>query len=163
MGKKSKKSLKNKGIPHQPVFSVSQSFTGGGYNLTPATVDGMGTGGAGQWEFSHYGDLNNQWKTVMDINSKTLGNSFDLPNPNVTPTPAQQLLAQSGGRRRRGSMRKRRHYGGNDQKPIIGGDLQKPIIGGSRRKRGHTHTQKCSYGGKRRSKKHRGGTGYRQL
>lgn len=78
---------------------------------TSATVNYPNNGGGGAgWVEGRYGDANQQYNSVFDIGSKTLGNSFEIAPPSQLPTPQQLSLIQSAGarRRRRGRMSKKR-------------------------------------------------------
>jgi hypothetical protein len=77
-------------------------------NYATVNYPNNGGGGAG-WVEGKYGNENQQYNSVFDIGSKTLGNSFDLPSSN-TPNNGQLALIQSAGgrRRRRGRMTKKR-------------------------------------------------------
>jgi hypothetical protein len=57
-----------------------------------------------------YGNEDQQYNSVFDIGSKTLGNSFTILPASQTPTPGNLSLIQSAGgrRRRRGRMTKKR-------------------------------------------------------
>lgn len=91
-----------------------RGFLGGGLADMSATVsypnDG---GGAAGWVEGKYGNEDQQYNSVFDIGSKTLGNSFTHLPQSLTPTPGSlKLIQQAGGRRRgrrgRGRMTKRR-------------------------------------------------------
>lgn len=89
-----------------------RGFLGGGLADMSATVsypnDG---GGAAGWVEGKYGNEDQQYNSVFDIGSKTLGNSFTHLPQSLTPTPGSLALIQrAGGRRRgrRGRMTKRR-------------------------------------------------------
>lgn len=69
-------------------------------NYATVNYPNNGGGGAG-WVEGKYGTEDQQYNSVFDIGSKTLGNSFDLPSSN-TPTPQSLALIQSAGARRRG-------------------------------------------------------------
>jgi hypothetical protein len=137
--RRSVKKISSKNV-RKPVFQLSQAFIGGGMNnYNPASVSDMGAGGAAGYELGKVGTLSNQWNTVMDIGSKTYGNSFDMPASNSVPTPQQLALAQSGGsrrRRRRGTRRGKRFFGlfGGQVNPLV-----HPIAGGARRTRRRKH------------------------
>ena len=92
--------------------SKHRGFLGGSTLAnTSATVsypnDG---GGAAGWVEGKYGGANQQYNSVFDIGSTTLGNSFTHLPQSLTPTPGSLELIQRGGgrRRRRGRMTKRR-------------------------------------------------------
>jgi len=85
-----------------------RGFLGGSVSNPPlaensATVNytDHGGGGAG-WVETKYGDENQQYNSVFDIGSKTLGNSFTILPASQTPTPGNLALIQSAGGRRRG-------------------------------------------------------------
>lgn len=88
-----------------------RGFLGGGLADMSATVsypnDG---GGAAGWVEGKYGNEDQQYNSVFDIGSTTLGNSFTHLPASLTPTPRSlELIQQAGGRRRRrGRMTKRR-------------------------------------------------------
>ncbi len=78
---------------------------------TSATVSYSNNGGGGAgWVEGKYGTEDQQYNSVFDIGSKTLGNSFTVLPASQTPTPANLSLIQSAGgrRRRRGRMTKKR-------------------------------------------------------
>ena len=89
-----------------------RGFLGGGTLAeSSATVNFSNNGGGGAgWVQGRYGDENQQYNSVFDIGSKTLGNSFEIAPPSQLPTPQQLSLIQSAGarRRRRGRMTKKR-------------------------------------------------------
>jgi hypothetical protein len=92
--------------------SKHRGFLGGG-NLADisATVNYPGNGGGGAgWVEGKYGNEDQQYNSVFDIGSKTLGNSFTILPASQTPTPGNLSLIQSAGgrRRRRGRMTKKR-------------------------------------------------------
>jgi len=85
-----------------------RGFLGGSVSNPPlaensATVNytDHGGGGAG-WVETKYGNENQQYSSVFDIGSKTLGNSFTILPASQTPTPGNLSLIQSAGGRRRG-------------------------------------------------------------
>lgn len=90
-----------------------RGFLGGGGTLAESSASvnysNNGGGGAG-WVEGKYGDENQQYNSVFDIGSKTLGNSFTILPASQTPTPGNLALIQSAGarRRRRGRMTKKR-------------------------------------------------------
>lgn len=95
-----------------------RGFLGGSVSNPPlaensATVNytDHGGGGAG-WVETKYGDENQQYSSVFDIGSKTLGNSFTVLPASQTPTPANLSLIQSAGGRRRGRGRMTKKRGG---------------------------------------------------
>ena len=68
-----------------------------------ATVNYPGNGGGGAgWVEGKYGNEDQQYNSVFDIGSKTLGNSFTILPPSQTPTAGNLALIQSAGGRRRG-------------------------------------------------------------
>ena len=68
---------------------------------------GAGAEGAAPYVEARYGDVNQQYNDVFNINSKTLGNSFTkLPDSQI-PNAQSLSLVQSAGKRRR------KHKGGN--------------------------------------------------
>ena len=89
-----------------------RGFLGGG-NLADISASvnypNNGGGGAG-WVEGKYGNEDQQYNSVFDIGSKTLGNSFTILPASQTPTPGNLSLIQSAGgrRRRRGRMTKKR-------------------------------------------------------
>jgi hypothetical protein len=88
-----------------------RGFLGGGLAETSATVSYPNDGGGGAgWVEGKYGNENQQYNSVFDIGSTTLGNSFTHLPQSLTPTPRSlELIQQAGGRRRRrGRMTKRR-------------------------------------------------------
>lgn len=95
--------------------SKHRGFLGGATNSfnaeNYATVNYPGNGGGGAgWVEGKYGNEDQQYNSVFDIGSKTLGNSFEIAPPSQLPTPQQLSLIQSAGarRRRRGRMTKKR-------------------------------------------------------
>ena len=78
-------------------------------NYATVSYPGNGGGGAG-WVEGKYGNEDQQYNSVFDIGSKTLGNSFTVLPASQTPTPGNLSLIQSAGgrRRRRGRMTKKR-------------------------------------------------------
>ena len=70
-------------------------------NYATVNYPNNGGGGAG-WVEGKYGDENQQYNSVFDIGSKTLGNSFTMLPASQTPTPQSLALIQSAGGRRRG-------------------------------------------------------------
>ena len=95
--------------------SNNRGFLGGATNNITAgnyanvSYPGNGGGGAG-WVEGKYGNEDQQYNSVFDIGSKTLGNSFTVLPASQTPTPGNLALIQSAGarRRRRGRMTKKR-------------------------------------------------------
>ena len=93
-----------------------RGFLGGSVSNPPlaensATVNYPGNGGGGAgWVEGKYGNEDQQYNSVFDIGSKTLGNSFTILPPSQTPTAGNLSLIQSAGgrRRRRGRMTKKR-------------------------------------------------------
>lgn len=93
-----------------------RGFLGGSVSNPPlaetsATVNFPGNGGGGAgWVEGKYGNEDQQYNSVFDIGSKTLGNSFTVLPASQTPTSANLALIQSAGgrRRRRGRMTKKR-------------------------------------------------------
>ena len=81
-----------------------RGFLGGGALADiSATVNYPNNGGGGAgWVEGKYGNENQQYNSVFDIGSKTLGNSFTVLPASQTPTPANLSLIQSAGGRRRG-------------------------------------------------------------
>lgn len=62
---------------------------------------GAGAEGAAPYVEARYGDVNQQYNDVFNINSKTLGNSFTkLPDSQI-PNAQSLALVQSAGKRRR--------------------------------------------------------------
>jgi hypothetical protein len=93
--------------------SKHRGFLGGGTLAeSSATVSYPNNGGGGAgWVEGKYGGEDQQYNSVFDIGSKTLGNSFTILPASQTPTPQSLALIQSaGGRRkgRRGRMTKKR-------------------------------------------------------
>ena len=90
----------------------NRGFLGGGSLAeSSATVNYSNNGGCGAgWVEGKYGNEDQQYNSVFDIGSKTLGNSFTVLPASQTPTPANLSLIQSAGgrRRRRGRMTKKR-------------------------------------------------------
>ena len=81
-----------------------RGFLGGGAlaeSSASVNYPNNGGGGAG-WVEGKYGDENQQYNSVFDIGSKTLGNSFTMLPASQTPTPQSLALIQSAGGRRRG-------------------------------------------------------------
>jgi hypothetical protein len=96
--------------------SKHRGFLGGATNSFDAdnyatvSYPGNGGGGAG-WVEGKYGNEDQQYNSVFDIGSKTLGNSFTILPASQTPTPGNLALIQSAGARRkgrRGRMTKKR-------------------------------------------------------
>ncbi len=93
-----------------------RGFLGGSVSNPPlaessATVNYSNNGGGGAgWVEGKYGNEDQQYNSVFDIGSKTLGNSFTVLPASQTPTPGNLALIQSAGgrRRRRGRMTKKR-------------------------------------------------------
>jgi hypothetical protein len=93
-----------------------RGFLGGSVSNPPlaessATVNYSNNGGGGAgWVEGKYGNEDQQYNSVFDIGSKTLGNSFTILPASQTPTSANLALIQSAGgrRRRRGRMTKKR-------------------------------------------------------
>jgi hypothetical protein len=80
-----------------------RGFLGGGLAENSATVNYPGNGGGGAgWVEGKYGNEDQQYNSVFDIGSKTLGNSFTILPASQTPTPGNLSLIQSAGGRRRG-------------------------------------------------------------
>ena len=90
----------------------NRGFLGGGSLAeSSATVNYSNNGGGGAgWVEGKYGNEDQQYNSVFDIGSKTLGNSFTVLPASQTPTPGNLSLIQSAGgrRRRRGRMTKKR-------------------------------------------------------
>ena len=90
-----------------------RGFLGGGLADTSASVSlGNGGGGAG-WVEGKYGGEDQQYNSVFDIGSTTLGNSFThLPASQMPTNQSLSLIQSAGGRRRRrgrkGRMSKKR-------------------------------------------------------
>ncbi len=87
--------------------SKHRGFLGGATNSFSAdnyaTVNYPGNGGGGAgWVEGKYGNEDQQYNSVFDIGSKTLGNSFTVLPASQTPTPGNLALIQSAGARRRG-------------------------------------------------------------
>lgn len=95
-------------------LSKRRGFLGGatqGLASVSASVDYPNNGGGGAgWVEGKYGNEDQQYNSVFDIGSKTLGNSFTHLPPSLTPTPQSLALIQSAGRRR-GRGRKSRKGG----------------------------------------------------
>ena len=87
---------------------------------TSATFEyGPGAEGAAPYVEARYGDVNQQYNDVFDINSKTLGNSFTkLPDSQI-PNPQSLALVQSAGKRRH-RMKGRKHKKGGMEVPLGG-------------------------------------------
>lgn len=85
-----------------------RGFLGGSLSNPPlaetsATVNYPNNGGGGAgWVEGKYGNEDQQYNSVFDIGSKTLGNSFTILPASQTPTPQSLALIQSAGARRRG-------------------------------------------------------------
>lgn len=80
---------------------------------TSASVNYTDNGGGGAgWVEGKYGNENQQYNSVFDIGSKTLGNSFTVLPASQTPTPQSLALIQSAGARRRGRGRMTKKRGG---------------------------------------------------
>ena len=78
---------------------------------------GAGAEGAAPYVEARYGDVNQQYNDVFNINSKTLGNSFTkLPDSQI-PNAQSLSLVQSAGKRRR------KHKGGNVFENTKGGSV----------------------------------------
>jgi hypothetical protein len=97
--------------------SKHRGFLGGGALSNPALAQSSATvsypdngGGGAGWVQGKYGNEDQQYNSVFDIGSKTLGNSFTILPPSQTPTPENLALIQRAGgrRRRRGRMTKKR-------------------------------------------------------
>jgi hypothetical protein len=92
--------------------SKHRGFLGGSALAnTSATVSYPNNGGGGAgWVEGKYGGENQQYNSVFDNGSKTLGNSFTILPASQTPTAGNLALIQSAGgrRRRRGRMTKKR-------------------------------------------------------
>jgi hypothetical protein len=87
--------------------SKHRGFLGGATNNLSAdnyaTVNYPNNGGGGAgWVEGKYGNEDQQYNSVFDIGSKTLGNSFTILPASQTPTPGNLALIQSAGGRRRG-------------------------------------------------------------
>ena len=99
-----RRSTKHRGF----LGGATNSFSADNY----ATVSYPGNGGGGAgWVEGKYGNENQQYNSVFDIGSKTLGNSFTILPASQTPTPGNLALIQSAGARRkgrRGRMTKKR-------------------------------------------------------
>jgi hypothetical protein len=84
-----------------------RGFLGGAINNVTAdnyasvNYPDNGGGGAG-WVEGKYGNEDQQYNSVFDIGSKTLGNSFTILPASQTPTPGNLALIQSAGARRKG-------------------------------------------------------------
>lgn len=91
-------------------LSKRRGFLGGatqGLASVSASVDYPNNGGGGAgWVEGKYGNEDQQYNSVFDIGSKTLGNSFTHLPPSLTPTPQSLALIQSAGRRRGRKSRK---------------------------------------------------------
>lgn len=72
-------------------LGVAPGATAASYSESPNAV------GANNWVQSQVGDVNQQYNSVFDINSQTLGNSFEKLPASQVPTAQQISLAQSGG------------------------------------------------------------------
>lgn len=69
---------------------------------TSATfASGPGAEGAAPYVEARYGDVNQQYNDVFNINSKTLGNSFTTLPDSQIPNAQSLALVQSAGKRRR--------------------------------------------------------------
>jgi hypothetical protein len=84
--------------------SKHRGFLGGSALAnTSATVSYPNNGGGGAgWVEGKYGGENQQYNSVFDNGSKTLGNSFTILPASQTPTPGNLALIQSAGARRKG-------------------------------------------------------------
>ena len=72
---------------------------------TSATfAQGAGAEGAAPYVEAKYGDVNQQYNSVFDINSKTQGNTFTQLPESQQPTSSSLQLIQSAGKRRRKKM-----------------------------------------------------------
>ena len=80
-----------------------------GYNpaATSASFSAPNNGGGGAgWVEGRYGDANQQYNSVFDIGSKTLGNSFtQLPASQIPTSQSLSLIQSAGGRRRKRKSR----------------------------------------------------------
>lgn len=89
-----------------------RGFLGGNLADSSASVSFPNNGGgAAGWVEGHYGNENQQYNSVFDIGSTTLGNSFThLPASQMPTNQSLALIQSAGGRRRgrRGRMTKRR-------------------------------------------------------
>ena len=90
-----RRSNKNRGF----LGGATNSFNA--ENYATVSYPGNGGGGAG-WVEGKYGNEDQQYNSVFDIGSKTLGNSFTVLPASQTPTPGNLALIQSAGARRRG-------------------------------------------------------------
>ena len=84
---------------------------------------GAGAEGAAPYVEARYGDVNQQYNDVFDINSKTLGNSFTkLPDSQI-PNPQSLALVQSAGKRQNeGKKAERREWiplGGKEREEMF--------------------------------------------
>lgn len=69
---------------------------------TSATfAQGAGAEGAAPYVEAKYGDVNQQYNSVFDINSKTQGNTFTQLPQSQMPTAQSLQLVQSAGKRRK--------------------------------------------------------------
>ena len=84
----------------------------GGYSRTTNLGESAGgfasspnAEGASTWVEGRYGDTNQQYNSVFDVGSKTLGNSFTTLPASQQPSPQSMSMIQnmSGGRRHRKS------------------------------------------------------------
>ncbi len=83
-------------------LSKHKGFLGGSLASNSASVNYPGNGGGGAgWVEGKYGTEDQQYNSVFDIGSKTLGNSFTHLPSSLTPTPQSLALIQSAGRRRK--------------------------------------------------------------
>jgi len=77
-------------------------------------------GGAAGWVEGKYGNVDQQYNSVFDIGSKTLGNTFTTLPASQVPTSQQLSLVQSaGGRRRRGRKCKGTKKRGGFLGPVV--------------------------------------------
>ena len=90
-----RRSSKHRGF----LGGATNNLTAGNY----ATVNYPNNGGGGAgWVEGKYGNEDQQYNSVFDIGSKTLGNSFTILPASQTPTPGNLSLIQSAGARRKG-------------------------------------------------------------
>ena len=99
--RRNKRQSRRRSTKHRGFLGGSVSNNVIADNYANVNYSNNGGGGAG-WVEGKYGNENQQYNSVFDIGSKTLGNSFTVLPASQTPTPANLALIQSAGGRRRG-------------------------------------------------------------